>query len=364
MTPFTTNHSGGQPVQPQLLDLHCQRNSRTRGCAEDYATHRNIVTALLLRAADRVTLAKTLPPRSPAHEVQNRATTARQDGSQGAAGSASHPTLMVLGAGNCLDLDLPRLANQFQQIHLVDIDASALQSARERHPQIAGQLVLHAPVDVAYPLCSMGTPEAESRKTQSEGTVAEPAGLEAFAAEDRTEQPVAAQNAGTLEILRSLAAPQPANTLPQCDVVASVCLLSQLIDTLTAVIGAESAILHEGVHWLRLGHFRRMRQLCRMGSGLVLVTDLVSSDTAPQLLTVEPASLPFLTRTLLEAGNVFVGCHPDLVVRDLKSVAGAAFPDTGLDTRINVQVYPPWLWQMGPRRFVCYAVDLVDHPPT
>src|SRR4051794_15221122 len=62
----------------------------------------------------------------------------------------SDATLCVLGAGNCFDLDLDALARRYQEVHLVDLDAAALQRAFDRQPAATKErLVLHAPVDLS-----------------------------------------------------------------------------------------------------------------------------------------------------------------------------------------------------------------------
>jgi len=60
--------------------------------------------------------------------------------------------LVVLGAGNCNDLELEQLLDGFAAVHLVDIDAEALMGAakRQRIPASAC-LGLHGDVDVTDP---------------------------------------------------------------------------------------------------------------------------------------------------------------------------------------------------------------------
>lgn len=54
-----------------------------------------------------------------------------------------------LGAGNCNDLDLDRLAGQFSELHLVDIDTKALQRAAARQtPTTAAKLRLHGGIEL------------------------------------------------------------------------------------------------------------------------------------------------------------------------------------------------------------------------
>jgi hypothetical protein len=58
--------------------------------------------------------------------------------------------LCVLGAGNCHDLDLTHLATLFGEIHLVDIDAAAIEGARDRQDETTkSRIVCHAPIDLS-----------------------------------------------------------------------------------------------------------------------------------------------------------------------------------------------------------------------
>ena len=62
----------------------------------------------------------------------------------------SSERLCVLGAGNAYDLDLPRLAAIFREIHLVDIDEGALGRAyAQQDTATRARLFLHAPIDLS-----------------------------------------------------------------------------------------------------------------------------------------------------------------------------------------------------------------------
>src|SRR3954469_2227543 len=59
-------------------------------------------------------------------------------------------TLCVLGAGNCFDLDLSALVDRYQAVHLVDLDAAALdRTVARQEPKTRERLVLHAPLDLS-----------------------------------------------------------------------------------------------------------------------------------------------------------------------------------------------------------------------
>ena len=67
-----------------------------------------------------------------------------------AAPETTSERLCVLGAGNAYDLDLTELLTVFAEVHLVDIDADAVNGARARVPESQRHRVLtHAPVDLS-----------------------------------------------------------------------------------------------------------------------------------------------------------------------------------------------------------------------
>src|SRR5690606_24791803 len=58
--------------------------------------------------------------------------------------------LCVLGAGNCSDLDLERLTSDYDEVHLVDFDRSALRRALQPlSPQAKQRVRCHGGVDLS-----------------------------------------------------------------------------------------------------------------------------------------------------------------------------------------------------------------------
>jgi len=101
-----------------LIDEQLQANQSTRASFDAYREHREHTTRLALESR------RTEEP----------------------------GTLCVLGAGNCLDLDLPRLARHFSAIHLVDVDQAALEAALAREaafPNLRTQAYLDLPYLIA-----------------------------------------------------------------------------------------------------------------------------------------------------------------------------------------------------------------------
>lgn len=232
--------------------------------------------------------------------------------------------LCVLGAGNCNDLDLASLSASHAQVHLVDLDAAALTSALERqNPPRREALHLHAPLDVG------GHVETLARWRPSRDiAAADVASLANRAAE------VAARLPGPFTL------------------TASLCLLSQLIDGLGVSLGASHPRFAEAVKAVRLGHLRLMAALAAPGGEAMLIADVVSSITCPELAHAPEADLSDLLARALRTRNFFHGMNPAALAVDLASdpVLTAAFAPP--------RWIKPWIWDLGPRLYLVHAVSL------
>jgi hypothetical protein len=250
------------------LDEQVRRNESTRGSFDDFAGHRARVMQLLLSAAE-----------SP----------------------DSKPDLVLLGAGNCNDVDLRQLLSKYDQIHLVDWDRAALNEAKERQ-NLGGdaRVNLIAPIDLS--------------DHSSNGA----AGLSA--AIGRSSQRV----------------------------VASLCLLSQLIDSAAKRPFNSPSELVSRIESVRRVHLRQMVELLPQGGVGFLVFDFASSQTAPELASASEAQLPAVVGRLLQTGNFFQGLHPGAIAQLLRT-------DEWFANRISCQnPTPPWNWKVGTR---VYAVS-------
>lgn len=247
------------------------------------------------------------------------------------AADGQQPSLTILGAGNCLDLDLSRITAGFREIHLVDIDREAV---AEAVAELAAGLgvsenvfQIHAPLDIAEPLLSREAADVQAQET----TESLPKELMSF--------------------LTSLGSDRIPGGLPATDLVVSTCLLSQLVEALSSIVGPQIPQYAMALQALRIGHAKRMLRLCRPGGAVILITDLVSSDTAPELAEVATADLSEIVKRCLQKGNFFSGCNPELVLRDFQILAHA----TGRVAR--TLIHAPWLWAVGPRVYAVYAVE-------
>ena len=233
--------------------------------------------------------------------------------------------LCVLGAGNCNDVDLAQLTEHFAQVHLVDLDGEALaEGAARQHVAGHPKITLHGDVDLTgvLPVLTPWSPE---------------------------QPPTAAELENCLRELT-----QPASLVPTgpVEVVASVCLLSQLVELAVLALGQEHARFPELMFHLRGRHLRNLLESLVPGGRGLLVTDIVSSQTAAAIATVAEAQLPALVGQLIERRNFFHGCNP-FVLRSLFTSDPALAPCLA-----GVSLSRPWRWNFGPRVYAVCALSI------
>ncbi len=279
-------------MKPSIQKEQIRRNALSVDCWQRYAGHRHQVTGLLCE----------LPLES------------------------STPALCVLGAGNCNDLDLRQLAARFATMHLVDLDGDAMHEGiqRQQLDDASGVKVLGS-VDLA------GLIDVLDDRT-GDGSISEPR-LHRFL-----------QQPGPW-------IPRPLEPLAgSFDVVASVCTLSQLIDSIGVSLGKNHPNFLELVFAVRRQHLQLMLALLRDGGRGVLVTDFVSSDTCPELVDASPERLPSLCVQLIQQHNFFTGLNPMAIVRLLSQ--DAAFQNQTADVRLT----SPWCWRYVSRTYAVAAI--------
>jgi hypothetical protein len=270
-----------------------RRNALSADCWQLYAGHRRSVTELLT----------------------------------GAPVVSSTPTLCVLGAGNCNDLDLRQLVTRFSNLHLVDLDGDSLDRGVARQNLDSASVIhVHGGVDLTGLISQMdrwkslgSAPEQQVRQCLQQPVSPIPASLAGLT--------------GTM------------------DVVASVCVLSQLVDSVVSVLGQTHPCFLDMVFFLRREHLRLMLDLLRNGGQGVLITDFVSSDTCPELAHVPPDRLPSLCIELIRQENFFTGLNPFAILNLLRE--DPVFQDQISDLELS----PPWCWRYVTRTYAVAAVS-------
>lgn len=271
-----------------LAHIQCDRNAQSRQRWEPFRSHRERVTALL--GPDSV----SAPGR-----------------------------LCVLGAGNCNDLDLPTLLRFHREIHLVDLDGEALVQGVARqglkdNPAVRcyGGLDVTGMIDdlAAWTPASALTPEDVA------ALVREP----------------------VRQVDSVISGP--------FDVVASTCLLSELVDGVVRAVSVRHPRFVELLHSVRLGHLHLLAHLLARSGTAILISDCVSSETFPALGSVPDDELPATLARLIREGNFFHGLNPFRII--------ALFRDNPILAReaASPKLLRPWRWDFGPRLYAVWAI--------
>ncbi|RLT07445.1 MAG: hypothetical protein DWI21_09710 [Planctomycetota bacterium] len=273
-----------------LIQEQARRNTEADATWSLYAPHRERVTRLLLDA------------RAPTGE-----------------------RLCLLGAGNLNDLDLAALSTAFHEIVLVDVDVAALRRglSRQGFAEDARFRVV-TPTDVS--------------------------GVFAKLAQMENDQQVSDEAIDSC--LRTLAQPHGLSEHVCYDVVASVGLLTQLIDGVIRSVGESHPRSWELVSAIRTQHLRLMLELTIPGGAAVLVTEIVSSDSCPALLSVDEGGLPELVRREVAARNFFTGTNPAALLQLLRTEISLA------EQLASTRFAEPWLWQFLARTYAVYALTM------
>lgn len=233
-------------------------------------------------------------------------------------------SLCVLGAGKCDDLDLPRLAQKFATLHLVDLDLEAMERARDRQPaKVRDAIVLHGGVDLSGLL-----PRLDEWG-------------DAFP-DDRS-LPDAVFNA-THAVVGELGGP--------FDVTLSTCVLSQLILPFQNAWVAPAETWSKLVAVIAAIHIGILSRATAPGGAAVLVFDVLSSSDLSELTGFGDRSSAELQAALdaaSQSGAITLQPDPGALLAQIRDSGVAALqpaPDlTG-----------PWLWDIGTTVQVVYGL--------
>jgi hypothetical protein len=222
--------------------------------------------------------------------------------------AANSSSLCVLGAGNLNDLDLGYLLNLYEQVDLVDIDVDAVRGGLARQGAAAATAVrVHGPVDLSGILDLLPTGSHHG------------------------------QDVATLN--DALARHRCVLDGAPFDVTVSTGLLTQLLQAVLDSSLTSNDVVEVSLA-LRNKHLADLVHLTRPGGTAVLVTDVVSSTTAPQILNTTQADLEQQMAALVAAKNFFTGTNPYRIAALLEE-----------DNRFHplvadVRLLDPWLWRV------------------
>jgi hypothetical protein len=238
---------------------------------------------------------------------------------------ATSGRLCILGAGKCNDVDLEQLVETFSEIHLVDIDPSAVAAATARQTaSVRARLRPHAPVDLA------GLSHKRLAKWQRKSP---------------TRSELAAYEAAALASITSRL-PGP------FDVVASACILTQMSFSLREALGERHAMLVPIRGSVMATHLNSLVALTAVGGKCLFSCDLVSSSAYPPLKDVMPdTDLSAVMRDIVAQGASYFAANPKLIKDILQHDPRLA------ESAGEAEQLEPWLWT-GPfeRTYLVYAL--------
>lgn len=233
----------------------------------------------------------------------------------------ANKSLCLLGAGAINDVSLNRLLDLRAHIHLVDVDLEAMQTGVARQGLAGSPAIhLHGPVDVSGIAPMLADCDALRRGDSAA----------------RLLQSVAKH--------RCRIAGQP------FDITVSAAVLTQLIQSVVASRLRPRQALPV-ILALRDKHLSDLVQLTTPGGWILLVSDVVSTATAPQLAQIPASELGAAMAALIAENNFFTATNPyrltTLLAQDPR------FRDEVTDVRLLA----PWLWRVRPRRqHLVYAI--------
>ena len=241
------------------------------------------------------------------------------------AAAASQGDIAIFGAGNGSDLDMVRLADAFREIHLVDLDAEALERARQDLPAaVRDRVIPHAPVDLSGFMSHL---DDWGESFPDDATL----GRAAFDA--------------SRAIVAGLG--------HAFDVVLSTGVLSQLI------VPFHRAWITSQINWQRLDaavtalHLATLLSSTRSGGRGVLAFDVLSSKDAPSLSALASrgaTDLETAVETELTAANITLHPHPTALLEQLQ------FPGMASMVR-EPRLTAPWLWTLGDAVQLVYGLQ-------
>ncbi len=233
------------------------------------------------------------------------------------------PAVGLVGAGNCLDVDLRELLARAERVDLIDLDAEAIHAGCDAQ-QLTGhpRLRLHAPVDVTGGLVG------SELDASVQGVPGEDA-LGGAPSEPITAGPTVRLPGGPF------------------DVTVSLCVASQLIEWVTFQETLSPSEQSAAALRIRDQHLETLITNTASGGRVLLVTDFVSSDTCPEISLLGDDRLPAAAARWISQGNFFTGLNPFALAKRWRD-----------DRRLSdTRVHRPWRWSIGERHFAVTGID-------
>ncbi|MEE2825508.1 MAG: hypothetical protein VYE64_02650 [Planctomycetota bacterium] len=225
--------------------------------------------------------------------------------------------LCILGAGPCNDIEVKPLIEHFDRLVLVDLDPAAVKQGLARQDVLLDERQIQ-----------VNSVELTGIKEQ----------LDVYARYPTPE---------LMQQLKEIAETHvPEVETGKFSVVASTCMLSQLMFKAYECVAERDEDFGHLLFNLRKRHIELLLDmLCPGGTGL-LITDFVSSESLPEILTAEQLQ-PVLQKGIAEK-NFFHGMNPQLIHQTFRVPAIS-------DQLESLEATSPWRWPTSRRVYACLA---------
>jgi hypothetical protein len=338
-----------------ILSLQRNNNKSSKDAWDVFAHHRDKVMQLV-RNATRMARSATSSKHS--QDAYNQR--------HGRPHGHGRPHAIFFGPGNCNDLNLMQLLDDddlFDTITLVDIDnattqqgvdrqlAASMSPASDEYDNWRKRIVISPSIDLSNAIAHTAGWTENYNKSPPRHLYT--------AALQAVQTPLMSTTEDWLrnDIMAPSAVLDHQNGY---DVAVSLCILSQFASSFSLVLD-DSRMMDLVVLLIaiRNRHFSQLIQSLRPGGHGVMMIDMVSMDTLPELRligdqqddddAVTSAAIEQLTQKAEQTGNFFHGTKRIAVMQALQGEFGA-FVD-------NVQLGPPWKWTLAAgKQYIVYSV--------
>jgi hypothetical protein len=239
--------------------------------------------------------------------------------------AAPQMTICILGAGSCADFDLQELSKMFSEVHLVDINSSAIRNGvKNQRAENISNIIIHNSTDITninYLIKKWS--EEEPAQEMIDNCISE------------MEQDCIMQNLSG-----------------RFDIVISSCMMTQLFLAAKKCIASEEN-KNKMVFALRKQHLQLLLSLTNKNGTALLATDMSAFETEQDFSTAEDCDIHEIMLELIRKKTFFTGANPFAVMNEIKAKKKI------ISQLRDVIFISPWLWQMFEDRvYLVYALAL------
>ncbi|MGV0029382.1 hypothetical protein [Phormidesmis priestleyi] len=213
------------------------------------------------------------------------------------------------------------LLSRFKEIHLVDLDEQAVHDGILRQGlNDTNNIFVHGTIDLTGSLPFLCKLHQELELTEGEAK----------------------------DFIQEAILPLKLNINEPFEIVASICILTQLIDTVIGALGNTHPYLFDFILKIRNHHLSQLISLVEPGGWGFLITDVVSSDSFTEMANISEENFLEIMKHLIANQNFFHGVNPYRINSVLSSNLLAS----------TAQILHVWRWNFGSRIYAVYGIGV------